>query len=190
MKEIELRVLNMSTMLKPSDSYALVLEEKEEGHRKLALIIGPLEAQAIRIVQMPYRMPRPFTHDLMLNILHEEGMVITKSVIYEVKDGVYYSFLYIMRSDGTVFKMDARTTDAISLSLRDKFPVYVYEDILNREMLNDVMRDGMYSMSVNSVDTELLKQALSEAIGREDYEAASKLRDEIKRRELESHTYE
>lgn len=185
MKEVELKILDMSTMLMPSDSYALVLEEKEEAHRKLALIIGALEAQTIRILQMPHRMPRPFTHDLLLDLLHEEGMTIIKSVIYDVKDGVYYSYLYIMRADASVFKMDARTTDAISLSLRDKFPIYVYEDLLERERLQDVMREGMYSMSVNSVDMDLLQQALSEAVSREDYEAASRLRDEIRRRELD-----
>lgn len=185
MKEIELKVLDMSTMLKPSDSYALVLEEKEGGHRKLALIIGVLEAQVIRIAQMPYRMPRPFTHDLISDILHEEGMSISKAVIYEVKDGVYYSYLYIVRADGSEFKMDARTTDAIALSLRNKFPIYVYEDILEREMLRDVMTEGMYSLTINSVDTDLLKKALKDAVNREDYESASKLRDEIKRRESE-----
>lgn len=183
MKEVELKYLDMSTVLKPSDAYAVVLEEIGGEHRRLALIIGTWEAQAIRVVQMPYRMPRPFTHDLILDILHEEGMFIRKALIYEVKDGVYYSYLYITRSDNTEFKIDARTTDVISLSLRKMFPIYVYEDILEREKLRDLMSDQTFGLTVNSVDMKMLKTALEEAVSREDYETASQLRDEIKRRE-------
>ena len=183
MKEIELKYVEMSTVLKPSDSYAIVLEEVEGEHRQLALIIGTWEAQAIRIVELPYRMPRPFTHDLILDILSHEGMYISKAVIYDVKEGIYYSYLYIVRADNTEFKVDARTTDAISLSLRSKFPLYIYEHILEREKLRAFLPDGSYEFTINSADTDMLKYALEDAVSREDYERASQLRDEIRRRE-------
>lgn len=183
MKEIELRYVEMSTVLKPSDSYAIVLEEVGGKHRQLALIIGTWEALAIRIVELPYRMPRPFTHDLILDILSQEGMYISKAVIYDVKEGIYYSYLYIVRSDNTEFKVDARTTDAISLSLRSKFPIYIYEHILEREKLRAFLSDGSCEFTINSADTDMLKYALEDAVSREDYERASQLRDEIRRRE-------
>lgn len=183
MKEIELKYVEMSTVLKPSDSYAIVLEEVEGEHRQLALIIGTWEAQAIRIVELPYRMPRPFTHDLILDILSHEGMYISKAVIYDVKEGIYYSYLYIVRADNTEFKVDARTTDAISLSLRSKFPLYIYERILEREKLRAFLPDGSYEFTINSADTDMLRYALDDAVSREDYERASQLRDEIRRRE-------
>ena len=183
MKEIELKYVEMSTVLKPSDSYAIVLEEVEGEHRQLALIIGTWEAQAIRIVELPYRMPRPFTHDLILDILSHEGMYISKAVIYDVKEGIYYSYLYIVRADNTEFKVDARTTDAISLSLRSKFPLYIYEHILEHEKLRAFLPDGSYEFTINSADTDMLRYALDDAVSREDYERASQLRDEIRRRE-------
>lgn len=98
MNEIEIRVLDMSAVLKPSDAFALVLEELGGGFRKLALIIGKQEAQAIKMGQMSYTPPRPFTHDLMLSVMEKGGLVPVKGVIYEVKDGIYSSFyLYAVR---------------------------------------------------------------------------------------------
>ena len=78
--EIPVRVLDMSTVLKPSDAFALVLEEIEGGHRRLALIIGAVEAQGIRIAQLGYRPPRPFTHELMLDVMKQGGLEPVKGV--------------------------------------------------------------------------------------------------------------
>ena len=89
--EIPVRVLDMSTVLKPSDAFALVLEEIEGEHRRLALIIGAVEAQGIRIAQLGYRPPRPFTHELMLDVMKQGGLEPVKGVISAVKSGVYYA---------------------------------------------------------------------------------------------------
>lgn len=184
MNEIEIKVLDMSAVLKPSDSFALVLEELGGHFRKLALIIGKQEAQAIKMGQMSYTPPRPFTHDLMLTVMKEGGLTPVKGVIYEVKDGIYSSYLYVQREDGTEFQVDARTTDVISLALRKKFPLYVYEDILEKEQLRNISPDGStYTVSVNTIDLESLKKAMAEAVEQEDYERASQLRDEIRKRE-------
>lgn len=184
MNEIEVRVLDMSAILKPSDSFALVLEELGGHFRKLALIIGRLEAQSIKMAQALYIPPRPFTHDLMLSVMEKGGLTPLKGVIYEVKDGIYYSYLHVSRSDGTEFYVDSRTTDVISLSLRKHFPLYVYEDILEREQLRNISPDGSaYSITVNAIDLDSLKRAMNEAVDSEDYERASQLRDEIRKRE-------
>ena len=165
MNEIEIRVLDMSAVLKPSDAFALVLEELGGGFRKLALIIGKQEAQAIKMGQMSYTPPRPFTHDLMLSVMEKGGLVPVKGVIYEVKDGIYSSYLFVRCANETIFQVDARTTDVISLSLRKKFPLYVYEDILEREQLRNISADGStYCVSINTIDIDSLKKAMDEAI--------------------------
>lgn len=186
MKEIELEMLDMSTVLRPSNSFALVLEEVGGEKRKLALIIGAAEAQSIKMGELSYSPPRPFTHDLMLSVIKAGGMQCVKGVIYEVKNGIYYSYLYIRRADGEMEVLDARTSDVIALSLRADFPLYVYEDILEREQLRNISMDGStYTLTVNSVDLDTLKKAMEEAVSVEDYERASQLRDEIRKRENE-----
>ena len=116
MDEIELKVHDMSSTLQPADAYALVLEEVN-GNRKLPIIIGSLEAQAIKVVMMGYKMPRPLTHDLFLTVTKELGTALKKVLIYKVKDGVYYSYLFLEK-EGEVFKIDSRTSDAIALAMR------------------------------------------------------------------------
>lgn len=186
MKEVELKILDMSSVLKPSDSFALVLEEVGGEERKLALIIGAVEAQGIKMAEMHYRPPRPFTHDLLLNVMAVGRLQCLKGVIYQVKNGIYSTYLYIRRADGEVDVVDARTSDAIVLSLRAGFPLYVYEDILEKEHLRNISSDGScYTMSINSVDIDMLKRAMDEAVQCEDYERASQLRDEIRKRENE-----
>ena len=120
----------------------------------------------------------------MLAVMKEGGLTPVKGLIYEVKDGIYSSYLYVQREDGTEFQVDARTTDVISLALRKKFPLYVYEDILEKEQLRNISPDGStYTVSVNTIDLESLKKAMAEAVEQEDYERASQLRDEIRKRE-------
>ena len=150
MDEIELKVHDMSSTLQPADAYALVLEEVN-GNRKLPIIIGSLEAQAIKVVMMGYKMPRPLTHDLFLTVTKELGTALKKVLIYKVKDGVYYSYLFLEKEG---------------------------------EQLHEVGSTA-FSVNVNTVDVVMLKEALSKAIEEENYEQASRLRDEIKRREQE-----
>ena len=122
MNEIEIRVLICLLCSSLRMLLHWVLEELGGGFRKLALIIGKQEAQAIKMGQMSYTPPRPFTHDLMLSVMEKGGLVPVKGVIYEVKDGIYSSFLFVRCADETIFQADARTTDVISLSLRKKVP--------------------------------------------------------------------
>lgn len=182
MDEIELKVHDMSSTLQPADAYALVLEEVN-GNRKLPIIIGSLEAQAIKIVMMEYKMPRPLTHDLFLTVTKELGATLKKVLIYKVKDGVYYSYLFIEK-EGEELKIDSRTSDAIALAMRCECPIYTTDEIMESEQLNEITGKG-FSAPVNTVDIVALKEALARAIEEEDYEQASRLRDEIKRREEE-----
>ena len=179
MKEVELKIHDMSTTLYPADAYALVLEEVEGG-RKLPIIIGHLEAQAIKVMMMKYKAPRPLTHDLFLTLSTQLGAVLTKILIYKAKDGVFYSYLYFNK-DGEEFTIDSRTSDAVALALRYNCPMYTTEEIMETEHLHD-MGEGKFSVPITSVSLQMLEEALQSAIDKEEYEQASQLRDEIRKR--------
>ena len=182
MREIELKIHDMSTTLYPADAYALVLEEVDGG-RKLPIIIGHLEAQAIKVMMVRYRPPRPLTHDLFHSLTDELGVTLKKMVIYKAKDGVFYSYLYFDK-EGEEIKIDSRTSDAVALALRYKCPMYAVEDVVEAEHLHD-LGEGKFSVPITSVSLQMLEDALKKAIEKEDYEQASHLRDEIRRRKEE-----
>lgn len=182
MREIELKIHDMSTTLHPADAYALVLEEKEGG-RKLPVIIGHLEAQAIKVMMVKYHPPRPLTHDLFKGLTEQLGVTMTKMLIYKAKGGVFYSYLYFDK-DGEELKVDARTSDAVALALRYRCPMYVTEDVIESEHLHE-MGEGKFSVPITSVSLQMLEEALALAVEKEDYEQASHLRDEIRRRKEE-----
>ncbi len=176
---VELKIHDMSTTLYPADAYALVLEEVEGG-RKLPIIIGHLEAKAIKVMMVKYQAPRPLTHDLFPTLTMHLGAELKKIVIYKAKDGVFYSYLYFDK-DGEEFKIDARTSDAVALALRYKCPMYTTEKIMESEHLHDLGK-GKFSVPITSVSLQMLEEALQSAIEKEEYEQASQLRDEIRKR--------
>jgi bifunctional DNase/RNase len=182
MREIELKIHDMSSTLHPADAYALVLEEKEGG-RKLPIIIGHLEAQAIKVMMLKYQPPRPLTHDLFKDLTGQLGVTMTKMLIYKAKGGVFYSYLYFDK-DGEELKIDARTSDAVALALRYRCPMYATEDVIISEHLHD-LGEGKFSVPITSVSLQMLEEALVLAVEKEDYEQASHLRDEIRRRKEE-----
>ena len=182
MREIELKIHDMSSTLHPADAYALVLEEKEGG-RKLPIIIGHLEAQAIKVMMVKYQPPRPLTHDLFKALTGQLGVTMKKMLIYKAKGGVFYSYLYFDK-DGEELKIDARTSDAVALALRYRCPMYATEEVIESEHLHD-LGEGKFSVPIASVSLQMLEEALALAVEKEDYEQASHLRDEIRRRKEE-----
>lgn len=180
MDEIELNVYSLSSILQPADAYALVLSEVN-GDRKLPVIIGSQEMQAIKVALTQYKVPRPLTHDLMVTMLKYLKGELKKVLIYKVKEGVFYAYLYLTNGEEE-WQIDARTSDAIALAMRCGCPIFTTQEILENEHLHDVKENG-FSVSVNVVDIHLLKESLEKAIEEENYEQASRLRDEIQRRE-------
>ena len=176
---IELKIHDMSSTLYPADAYALVLEEVDGG-RKLPVIIGQQEAQAIKVMMMKYQPPRPLTHDLFQTLTMHLGATLKQIVIYKAKDGVFYSYLYFDK-EGEEIKIDARTSDAVALALRYKCPMYTTQSIMESEHLHD-MGEGKFSVPISSVSLQMLEEALQSAIEKEEYEQASQLRDEIRKR--------
>ena len=189
-KKIRLNIMGLSYSQTQSGAYALVLSE-EEGERRMPIIIGMVEAQSIAIKLEGLEPPRPLTHDLFFSFAQVFSFNIIEVVIYKIEEGIFYSELVGVK-DGNVVRIDSRTSDAVALALRFNCPIYTYEEILVKAGIiletSDSEADQLSGEKENPVTLqthtiEELKNMLKEAIKNEDYERASEIRDEIKRRE-------
>jgi len=182
-KKIELNVVNISNSQAQASAYAMVLKEAR-GERQIPIIIGSSEAQSIALQMRNIKTPRPLTHDLFSSCLGSFDILLKEVLIYKAKDGVFYSYIYFMREDN-IIKLDARTSDAVALAIRQYCPIYIYESILEQECLSldDNELVDMDNNTIDKEDVQSLRQALKKAIEEENYELASILRDEILKRE-------
>ena len=145
MNKIRLNVLGISYSQTQSGAYALVLTE-EHGDRRIPIIIGGFEAQAIAIQLEGLSPPRPLTHDLFLNFATAFNITLTEVNIYRLEEGVFYSKLICVNGKREV-TIDARTSDAIALALRFKCPIFTTEDIMSQS--------GIVLDAENEVDEEI-----------------------------------
>ncbi|MDD2195600.1 MAG: bifunctional nuclease family protein [Bacteroidales bacterium] len=198
MKKIKLNVLGISYSQTQSGAYALVLSE-EDGKRRIPIIIGGFEAQAIAIQLEGLTPPRPLTHDLFLNFSKSFGIELLAVQIYKLEEGVFFSKLHCDNGKKEIF-IDARTSDSIALALRFNCPIYTTNEIIEKAgIVLDVEEEeeedkGVKAESkvthVSDSEIEALKHLnldelnmiLEEAVSKEDYEKASRIRDEIKKR--------
>lgn len=195
MQKIRLNILGLSVSQTQSGAYALVLAE-EDGDRRIPIIIGPVEAQAIAIQLEGLKPPRPLTHDLIKNIALAFDIALLEVTIYKLEEGIFYSEL-LCEMNGKEIRVDSRTSDAVALALRFRCPIYTSEDILKKagivlqlEDENSPVRsfaddeiEAPASSTYAQYSMNELKEMLSEAVKNEDYEKASVIRDEIKKRE-------
>jgi bifunctional DNase/RNase len=194
MVKIKLDIIGLSYSQTQSGAYALVLAETG-GKRSLPIIIGGYEAQAIAIELEKMTPTRPLTHDLFKSFADSFQVNIEEVVIYNLVEGVFYAKLICVK-DGKFSEIDARTSDAIALAVRFKCPIYTFESILASAGIlldenNELIADAPESESIETkkVDTGMatmnmdqLEEHLNQAIENEDYELASKIRDEINKR--------
>ena len=183
-------------------AYALILSEVN-GDRNLPIIIGDFEAQSIAIgLEKEINPPRPITHDLMYNCFVRYGIIVKQIIIHKLVDGVFYSSLICVR-DKIEEIIDARTSDAVALSIRFNSPIFTYENILKKagftsEKSNqgDGNKDSQWIKNFikEQTSSELgkdfskialkdLKALLKKFVKEEDYESAAKVRDELSNRE-------
>ena len=194
-KKVELKVISVTSSHAELGAYALLLGEVN-GDRKLPLIIGTAEAQATTFILQGIQTPRPLTHDLFATTLTILGASVIRVLIYKVKDGVFYSYIYI-KKDNEITRIDARTSDAIALSLRTGCPILILESIFERESLRRA-EDGTVRTEflqdicdneetgydpIEDTITITLEEDLEEAIRDENYELAAQIRDQIKQRD-------
>jgi bifunctional DNase/RNase len=186
MSRIRLNIFGLSSG-QSNGSYTLILSE-ESGKRKLPIIIGSFEAQAIAIEIEKIVPFRPMTHDLFISFCKTFAIHILEIEIYNLIDGVFHAKL-LCEKDGENYEIDARTSDSIALAVRFKCPIYTYEDIMETAgvVFNDDAEEEMEPPKPKGVDysaqtIEKLNQLLDEALRNEDYVKAALIRDEINKR--------
>lgn len=200
MKKSKLEIIGLSYSQTQAGAYALVLGEAK-GKRRLPIIIGGFEAQAIAIQLEKMTPSRPLTHDLFKNFADTFNIKLKEVIIYNLVEGIFYSKLICDDKDKEV-EIDARTSDAIALAVRFDCPIYTYEFILSAAgiILDDQAKESTGAAAVleepiatksaftkedkdlTKKSTEELKEMLNSAITNENYERASKIRDELNKR--------
>ncbi len=195
MEKIKLEILGLSPSQQQTGSFALVLGE-ETGNRRLPIIIGMFEAQAIAIEIEKISPNRPMTHDLFKSFAHTFHYTVTEIMISELREGIF--FAKIVCSDGIKdFNVDARPSDAIAIGLRFGVNIYTTEAILSEVGITskeiedseedetieeEIAEKKPFSDQIKEMGIEDLNKALKAAIANEDYEKAAKLRDELGKR--------
>ena len=195
MKKIELEIVALSHSITQTHSYAVVLGEVN-GLRRLPIVIGGFEAQAIAVALEKMQPSRPLTHDLMKNFMNAFGVELNEIIINDLQEGIFFSKLVCSTEHDTV-EIDSRTSDALALAVRFGCPIYTFENILESagimmeensgkkkktsqgEVVEDV-RTG--SEDLKAMSMEELNNLLNEVLESEDYIRAIAIRDEINSR--------
>ncbi|MEP2774097.1 MAG: bifunctional nuclease family protein [Fulvivirga sp.] len=202
MEKIKLEILGLSSSQSQSGSFALVLGETE-GSRRLPIIIGMFEAQAIAIEIEKIIPNRPMTHDLFKSFAHSFNYKVKEIVISDLKEGVFFAKI-VCDNGSDVVEIDARPSDAIAIGLRFDAPIFTYEAILAEAgiVLTDETEDDIAELKselkaeksktsktssgskddLKNLSVDKLNELLDKAIEKEDYERAAKIRDELSRR--------
>ena len=194
MKKIELEIVALSHSITQTHSYAVVLGEVN-GLRRLPIVIGGFEAQAIAVALEKMQPSRPLTHDLMKNFMNAFSIELHEVVITDLQEGIFYSKL-VCTSDNDTIEIDSRTSDALALAVRFGCPVYTYEHILDsagilmedtasarkRKEGSPVEQSKSDKDDLKSLTVEDLHKLLNEVLEQEDYIKAIAIRDEINSR--------
>ncbi len=169
--------------LTQSQASGVILKEIK-GERTLPIIIGEYEAQSIALGLEKIKPPRPITHDLTLNMLDSLTVEIERIAVTELKNNTYYAVIYI-RHNAKILEIDSRPSDAIALAVRRNIPIFVAEEVMEKGAYTpeDVQDLQEGQVNVKEDRLEKLRKELQEAVEREEYERAAKIRDEIKKLE-------
>ena len=193
MNLIKLNIIGLSYSQFKSGAYALFLEE-DNGLKKLSIVIGACEAQAIAIgLDKNIISPRPLTHDLFLSIAEKSELLIDKVIIHKLEKGIFFSSItFFNKTSNKSFVIDARTSDAIAIAIRFNAPIYTYKIILEKannyitsKEIEQKKDNNKAELEFNNSDSEEkisiqeLEEKLAISIKNEDYELAAKIRDQI-----------
>ena len=195
MKKIELEIVALSHSITQTHSYAVVLGEVK-GLRRLPIVIGGFEAQAIAVALEKMHPSRPLTHDLMKNFMNAFNIELQEIIICDLQEGIFYSKL-ICASEHDTVEIDSRTSDALALAVRFGCPVYTYDNILESAgiLMEDPAnkkkqpKEAVASSEISAGQEDLkalsadeLNTLLNEVLEQEDYIRAIAIRDEINSR--------
>lgn len=208
MSKVQVEILGISTSPSSNGAYALILQESD-GQRRLPIVIGAFEAQAIALEMEGIRPPRPMTHDLLKNTIELLGATLVEVIINDLNDGTFYAQLILDTASGEI---DSRPSDAIALAVRFQAPIFITEEVMNEagfipegsdgdaligsdddddddDETDTILRAAQAEAEQSQKESrrqskpktrlEMLQQELDKAIAQEDYEKAAVLRDEI-----------
>ena len=191
MKKLALEIVALSHSVTQSHNYAVVLGEVD-GNRRLPVVIGSFEAQAIAVSMEGMTPNRPLTHDLFKNTLDLFSIDLKEIIINNLLDGIFYAKLVCER-DGEMIEIDSRTSDALALAVRFKCPIFTYDFILDSAGI--VMEDSQdepgtetsltketKTQRLSNMTLDALSKMLEDVLAEEDYERAALIRDELNRR--------
>lgn len=197
MEKIELEIAQISHSIAHTNSFALLLVEKK-GVRRLPIVIGGFEAQAIAIGMEKVPQSRPQTHDLFKNIFDQFQLNMIEVVINNLAEGVFYAQL-VCEQNGKIVEIDSRTSDAIALAVRFEIPIYTYEFIMDQagiilegtaaqrtekdiEEVTEQTEKTSGKLDYTKLSAKELQDLMQKAIEGEDYEKAARIRDELNKR--------
>lgn len=198
---VKLNIKGISYSQTQTGAYALILEE-ELGMRKLPIIIGSFEAQSIALaLEKDIRTPRPLTHDLFVTMGQAFNFFVKGVFIHKLEDGVFYSNILMEDKDGKEEEIDSRTSDAIALAIRFDAPIYALEKVMEKAGIHlevQEKEEKSIASAIREIEKEVAKQEkrydfsnktkeeleteMKEAVKKEDYELAARLRDELDKR--------
>lgn len=190
MNKIQCEILGLSTNPSTGGAYAILLKEIE-GPRRLPIIIGAFEAQAIALEMEGIKPPRPLTHDLLKTLVDNLGANVVEIVVNELKENTFYAKI-VLEASGLSNEIDARPSDAIALAVRSFAPIFVNESVMNSAAFIPSDESELTGFSTGDIESDkkplskeaqlaALQNKLREALESEEFERAAKLRDDIKR---------
>ncbi|HMZ45781.1 MAG TPA: bifunctional nuclease family protein [Chitinophagaceae bacterium] len=193
MKKIELEIIALSHSMTQSNSYAVVLGEIS-GIRRLPIVIGAFEAQAIAVALESIHPSRPLTHDLMKNFMTAFGVSLQEVIIHDLQEGIFFSKLICYSTNETI-EIDSRTSDAIALAVRFGCPIYTTSNVIDsagivldesstkKKTIENITTDETLSSNdFSNFTLEELQNLLNDVLEQEDYIKAIAIRDEINKR--------
>lgn len=182
MEKIEIQIIALSTSESSPGNFSLVLETVLEK-RKMVIIIGAFEAQAIAIYMERMQLPRPLTHDTFKSAIIELGATLKEVIIHNIIDGAFQALLVLLNKEGKEIKVDTRASDALALAVRFDSPVYTYDFVLEEAVFADLKaKPSLLKGSLSEYSLEELHSLLNDLLQKEDYESATRVRDIINRR--------
>lgn len=201
MKKIELEIVALSHSITQNNSYAIVLGEMD-GQRRMPIVIGAFEAQAIAVALERMQPTRPLTHDLFHGFMGKFGIELVEVLIYKLEDGIFFAKLMCLQSNNELIEVDSRTSDALALAVRAHCRIYTYENVIEAAslFLNDENRpakraiqaqepkkttfieDEQDSEDLSKMSFQELSDLLNTVLEQEDYVRAIHIRDEMNKR--------
>ena len=190
MDKVQCEILGLSTNPSTGGAYAILLKEID-GTRRLPIIIGAFEAQAIALEMEGIKPPRPLTHDLLKTLVDNLGANVVEIIVNELKENTFYAKI-VLEASGLTNEIDARPSDAIALAVRTYAPIFVNESVMSSAAFIPSDETDITGLENSDLESDkkppskeaqlaALQDKLREALENEEFERAAKLRDDIKR---------